>query len=176
MTTLNRPEPSGGSTSAETLIKRAHVLLNETLGIGGELSPSKISRLVREYHRKAEPHGKNFEVFITEAVRDTRDERARQAAFRVLTPEERAGRPVRPGKHGSISRDHQTGEVATWNVFVDRELQDIYAMADVSDEQFEEVIAEARKEGDLSRANVASKCRVKATRHVSPRNAETLGI
>lgn len=175
MTTLNRPESSGGSTSAETLIKRAHVLLDETLGIGGELSPSKISRLVREYRRKAEPHGKNFEVFITEAIRDSRDARTFLRASVALTTEEKTG-PVRPGRHGSVSRDHQTGEVATWNVFVDRELQDIYAMADVSDEQFEEVIAEARKEGDLSRANVASKCRVKATRHLSTRNAETLGI
>ncbi|WP_457149740.1 hypothetical protein [Mycobacteroides abscessus] len=39
----------------------------------------------------------------------------------------------------------------------------IYAMTDgVSDEQFEEAITESRVEGNLSRANVARKCKVKA--------------
>lgn len=40
----------------------------------------------------------------------------------------------------------------------------IYAMTDgVSDEQFEDAIAEARNEGNLSRANVARKAKAKAT-------------
>lgn len=39
----------------------------------------------------------------------------------------------------------------------------IYAMTDgVSDEQFEEAIAEAKSEGNLSRANVARKCKAKS--------------
>ncbi|MFC9765779.1 hypothetical protein, partial [Rhodococcus jostii] len=39
----------------------------------------------------------------------------------------------------------------------------IYAMVDgVSDEQFEEALGEARTEGNLSRANVARKCKAKA--------------
>ncbi|MBE5512524.1 hypothetical protein [Mycobacteroides abscessus] len=39
----------------------------------------------------------------------------------------------------------------------------IYDLADgVSDEQFEEAITEARAEGNLSRANVARKCKDKA--------------
>jgi hypothetical protein len=42
------------------------------------------------------------------------------------------------------------------------EMDDFFAMADVSPDQFEEVLAEARSEGDMSRANVARKSRAKA--------------
>lgn len=48
----------------------------------------------------------------------------------------------------------------------------IYAMTDgVSDEQFEEALAEARAEGNLSRANVARKCKAKA-QHKEPIDAD----
>jgi hypothetical protein len=47
-------EPSGGSTSAETLVEHAHKLL---CNCGIQMSPSKVSRLVREYRHRVERNG-----------------------------------------------------------------------------------------------------------------------
>jgi hypothetical protein len=45
---------SGGDMSAETLIKHAHKLLGDC---GIQMSPSKVSRLVREYRHCVERNG-----------------------------------------------------------------------------------------------------------------------
>lgn len=189
---MGRPQsasPTRGSTRPENLIRRAHSLLGSW---GLSLPPGKVSRLVREYQFKAEPRGIAFDQYLLGAVNDVSDHRARQAAGRLLGPDEKSGRPT-------AHSDHATGERATWNVFVERdlprlqdtdeqpvvelqfasgtgaqraprisvedlvpdpdELADITVMASVSDSVFEDVLAEARAEGDLSRANVVRKCK-----------------
>ena len=51
---MAEPQTSGGSTSAEALIRRAHQLL---AACDVPLSPSRVTRLVREYKVKVEPSG-----------------------------------------------------------------------------------------------------------------------
>jgi hypothetical protein len=58
-------ETSGGITSAETLIKRAHELLRDW---GIEMAPSKVSRLVRQFqHHAGDDKGFPFEKFLRTA-------------------------------------------------------------------------------------------------------------
>lgn len=53
------------------------------------------------------------------------------------------------------------------------EAADITVMAGVSDEQFEQALAEARADGDLSRGNVADKCRDRARPAVTGLDGKT---
>jgi hypothetical protein len=72
---LTATQASGGTTSAETLIKHAHKLLNDS---GIQMSPSKVNRLVRTYKRRVEANGFPFEAFLVNSAELTDDER-RQA-------------------------------------------------------------------------------------------------
>jgi hypothetical protein len=72
---------SGGTTSAEAkspteqAIRAAHAILGSN---GLEMSPSKISRLVRRFAFRVENNGWSFFEFFTNAIRLTADQR-RQA-------------------------------------------------------------------------------------------------
>jgi len=77
------------------------------------LSPSKVSRLVREYQFKVAHHRISFDRYLLAATVEVADHRARQHAGKTLGPDEKSGRPT-------AHSDHQTGEPATWNVFRSR--------------------------------------------------------
>lgn len=64
--------PAGGTTSAETLIRHAHKLLRNC---GVQMSPSKVSRLVRDFKRRVEQNGFPFEAFLVNAVQVTAEQR-----------------------------------------------------------------------------------------------------
>lgn len=64
-TRSSAPAPSGGTTSTENLIKAAHLVLDEC---GITLSPSKVSRIVRDYQRNVAPNGFGFFPFLATAV------------------------------------------------------------------------------------------------------------
>jgi hypothetical protein len=68
--------PTSGrtTTSAETLIRHAHKLLNDS---GIQMSASKVSRLVRTYKRRVEANGHPFEAFLINSAELTDDERRR---------------------------------------------------------------------------------------------------
>ena len=109
---MAEPQTSGGSGGAETLIRRAHQLLADCKV---PLSPSRVSRLVREYRTKVEPRGIDFDTYLRTALVQVADSQTRRLAGMVLGPEEKSGRPT-------VHSDHATGERATWNVFVERDL------------------------------------------------------
>lgn len=72
------PNPAaGGTTSTETLIKDAHKLLTNC---GIPMSPSKVSRLVRDFKQRVESNGYPFEAFLVNSVQLTADERRRALA------------------------------------------------------------------------------------------------
>jgi hypothetical protein len=56
---------TGGSTSAETLIRAAHLVLDDC---GIIMSPSKVSRLVRQYQQRVAQNGFSFFAFLANAV------------------------------------------------------------------------------------------------------------
>lgn len=68
---------TGGSTSAETLVKHAHQLL---ANCGVPMSPSKISRLARQYKHRVEANGFSFEAFLVNSVQLTSEQRLRVLA------------------------------------------------------------------------------------------------
>lgn len=68
---------TGGSTSTETLIKRAHTLLDDC---GISMSPSKVARIVREFKRRVEHNGFSFEAFLVNSVQLSADQRRRALA------------------------------------------------------------------------------------------------
>ena len=72
-----RPTTTGGSTSAETLIKHAHKLLGNC---GISMSPSKVSRLVREFKHRVEGNGFSFEAFLVNSVDLTNEQRVKALA------------------------------------------------------------------------------------------------
>jgi hypothetical protein len=106
---MAEPQTSGGSTSAEALIRRAHQLL---AACDVPLSPSRVTRLVREYKFKVEPRGLDFDTYFRNAMIQVADYQAQRMAGMVLTPDEKSGRPT-------AHSDHATGERATWNAFVE---------------------------------------------------------
>jgi hypothetical protein len=115
---------SGGTTtSVETLIRRAHELLEDN---EIKLSASWVRRFVREYKRMAEPHGIDFYVHLCGALEEHAEHRFRQLAARLLDPDSKSGRPT-------AHSDHAVGELAAWNVFVGRDLPRI--LAEESDDQ-----------------------------------------
>ncbi|BCP14851.1 hypothetical protein [Mycobacterium paraintracellulare] len=65
-------EPSGGCTSADTLIAHAQKLLGNC---GVEMSPSRVSRLVRQFKHRVETNGFGFDSFLVNAVQLTADQR-----------------------------------------------------------------------------------------------------
>jgi hypothetical protein len=69
--------PTSGrtTTSAETLIRHAHKLLNDS---GIQMSASKVNRLVRTFKRRVEANGFPFEAFLINSVQLTAEQR-RQA-------------------------------------------------------------------------------------------------
>ena len=98
---------TGGSTSAETLIKHAHRLL---ANCGIQMSPSKVSRLVRTFKHRVEGNGFPFEAFLVNSVELTAQQRrqaladpdiARVIAYADPTGETAVnnvlGRPARQG-------------------------------------------------------------------------------
>jgi hypothetical protein len=58
-------ETSGGATSAEELIRHAQKLLGNC---GIEMSPSKVSRMVRTFKYRVERNGFPFEAFLVNSV------------------------------------------------------------------------------------------------------------
>lgn len=114
-----KPHPTtGGSVSAEKMIRRAHQLVTHA---GIDISPSKVTRLVREYQHKVGAR-KEFDAYIADAIREAGEQRALQLAGQILAPEDKGRGPVRLRGRKSVSVDQQVGEAATWNVFVERHL------------------------------------------------------
>jgi hypothetical protein len=74
---LTATRTTGGDTSAETLIKHAHKLL---CACGIQMSPSKVSRLVREYRHRVERNGFPFEAFLVNSVQLTAQQRRQPLA------------------------------------------------------------------------------------------------
>jgi hypothetical protein len=72
---LTATPTSGGTTSAETLIKHARKLL---ANCGIPMSQSKVSRLVRTFKHRVEANGYPFEAFLVNSVELTAQQR-RQA-------------------------------------------------------------------------------------------------
>lgn len=71
---LKARSAAGGSTSTENLIRRAHDLLADS---GVAMSPSRVSRLVRDYKRRVETNGFPFEAFLANSALLTADQRRR---------------------------------------------------------------------------------------------------
>ncbi|SLF32611.1 Uncharacterised protein [Mycobacteroides abscessus subsp. bolletii] len=122
---------------------------------------AKQLRLSKDIQQEAEEFVRRAERGLGVAIRDgqasgaveTVDEaRVRAGVTRQSGPGCHLGAKPKPtdyAKPHELSGIHRAGG--------------IYAMTDgVSDEQFEEVITQAKVEGDLSRANVARKCKDKA--------------
>jgi hypothetical protein len=74
---LTATQATERTISAETLIKHAHKLLNDS---GIPMSPSKVSRLVRTYQRRVEHNGFPFEAFLLNSVQLTAEQRLRALA------------------------------------------------------------------------------------------------
>lgn len=90
---------TGGSTSAETLIRDAHIAL---INAGVHMSPSKVSRLVRQYKQRVEANGYSFGEFLANAV--------------VMSADQRRRVMVDPAVARVISYADPTGESAVTNV------------------------------------------------------------
>lgn len=77
---MTRPTPvlaPGGSTSAENLNRHAHKLLTNC---GVHMSPSKVSRLVRDFKRRVEQNGYPFEAFLVNSVQLSAEQRRKALA------------------------------------------------------------------------------------------------
>jgi hypothetical protein len=61
-----------GTTSADTLIKHAQKLL---ANCGIQMSPSKVTRLVRTFKHRVEANGYPFEAFLINSVQLTAEQR-----------------------------------------------------------------------------------------------------
>lgn len=62
--TSNANNATGGTTSAEILIKAAHAVLDRA---GVHMSPSRVSRTVRQYRHQVEPNGLPFFHYLATA-------------------------------------------------------------------------------------------------------------
>lgn len=92
--------PPASSKDAETLIRHAHKLLGNC---GIDMSPSKVTRIVRDYKRRVEANGFSFEAFLVNSVELTVQER-----MKMLSDPEIAR---------VISYADPTGELAVNNVY-----------------------------------------------------------
>jgi hypothetical protein len=90
---------TGGTTSAEGLIKAAHLILDNC---GIAMSRSKVSRLVRDYQHRVAQNGFPFFAFLTNAVQ--------------LTAEQQRSALLNPDIARVISYADPTGERAVNNV------------------------------------------------------------
>lgn len=90
---------TGGTTSAETLMRHAQELL---ANCGIQMSPSKVSRLVRTFKHRVEGNGFPFEAFLVNSVQ--------------LTAEQRRKALANPNIARAISYADPTGETAVNNV------------------------------------------------------------
>ncbi|WP_261880078.1 hypothetical protein [Mycobacterium marinum] len=90
---------AGGTTSAEALIKHAQKLLADC---DVRMSPSKVSRVVRQFKHRVERNGFPFESFLANSVMLTADQRRRALAH--------------PDIAKAISYADPTGERAVSNV------------------------------------------------------------
>lgn len=68
---------TGGSTSAADLVEHAHRLLGNC---GIPMSPSKVSRLVRDFKHRVEKNGFSFEAFLVNSVDLTNEQRLKALA------------------------------------------------------------------------------------------------
>lgn len=175
---LQMQNPIGGPTSAEALISHAHKLL---ANCGIAISPSKVSRMVRKYKHRVENNGFPFEAFLVNTVQLSAQQRRQMLAnpdiasvisYSDPTGETAVNNVVR-GRCTTVPRRAPLASAAAGQSAVTfeelvadaREREDILAMTDgVSDEMFEEALAEARAEGGLSRENVARKCKARPIR------------
>lgn len=108
--------------------------------------------------------GKELQLDAAEFVR--RAERGLGVAIREGQERGEIRSSREGGGHPSASRLEAEGKPSPYEYLRGggQVVHDTYVMTDgVSDEQFEAVIAEARAEGNLSRANVARKAKAKAT-------------
>jgi len=94
-----RQATTGGSPSPGEMVNHAHKLL---ANCGVSMSPSKVSRLVREFKHRVEQNGFPFEAFLVNTVQLTADQRRRLAA--------------NPDIAKAISYADPTGETAVNNV------------------------------------------------------------
>lgn len=103
--------------------------------------------------------GKDMQIDAAEFVR-----RAQRGLGSGIRDGQGSGTVAGRGQRKGFREDAGLSSISPTDLVPDSyELQDIYAMTDgVSDETFEEVLAEAREEGNLSRANVARKARSRA--------------
>jgi hypothetical protein len=90
---------SGGSTSTESLVRAAHLILGNW---GITMSPSKVSRLVRDYRRNVADNGYPFFSFLATAVQ--------------LSDEQKRSALMNPEIARAISYADPTGETAVSNV------------------------------------------------------------
>lgn len=109
--TRQQPQPTGGRRRPDQELKHAHELLHHW---GITLSPGKVRNLVREYRHKVAPRGITFETYLRNAVIDAGDTHVRRRAGQVLDPEAKG--------RATPYNDQATGETATWNVLVERDL------------------------------------------------------
>lgn len=121
---------------------------------------AKQVRLGKELRLDADEFVRRAERGLGVAIRDGQKSGRILSKGQVISRSNQHGKVVDPVDSGISSRptDFASGTELSG---VGRE-GGIYAMTDgVSDEQFEDAIAEARMEGNLSRANVARKARAK---------------
>jgi hypothetical protein len=90
---------TGGTTSAERLIKAAHLVLDNC---GIAMSPSKVSRIVRQYRRQVEDNGFGFFDYLANAVQ--------------LSDQQKRAALLNPDIARAISYADPTGETAVNNV------------------------------------------------------------
>jgi hypothetical protein len=90
---------AGGSMSTENLIRAAHLVLDNC---GMTMSPSKVSRLVRDYRRHVAPNGYPFFSFLATAVQ--------------LSDEQKRVALMNPEIARAVSYADPTGETAVNNV------------------------------------------------------------
>lgn len=89
----------GGSTSTESLVRAAHLVLGNC---GITMSPSKVSHLVRDYRRNVAHNGFSFFSFLATAVQ--------------LSDEQKRSALLNPEIARAISYADPTGETAVSNV------------------------------------------------------------
>lgn len=101
--TTNAHSATGGSSSAEILIKAAHAVLDRA---GVHMSPSRVSRTVRQYRHQVEPNGLPFLHYLATAF--------------GLSERQRRGVLADPELARVIAYADPTGETAVNNVLRDK--------------------------------------------------------
>lgn len=129
---------SGGAANAGTLIKHAQKLL---INCGITMSPSKVSRLVREYRHRVERNGFAFEAFLVNSV--------------MLTAEERRRVLANPDVAKAISYPDPVGEEAVRHVMRHLPQQDHADLGLVPDTDLTEDLRPSKKNAPGRCANTA---------------------